>query len=131
MRIIKTTNAVVEMGTNEKKLGSMNVAKTILITIDKKINKRFQFSGLHTSNRTKRPLVAKRMVAVVESSFNSKQNIAEHIWSAIIIDTLHRPPGRAFFKTFTINLPFTIEVVGSMVKKNEGMPIVKVLISVH
>lgn len=122
---------MVEIGTNEKKLGSINIADTILITIDKKINKRFQLSGLQTSNRTKRPFVAKRIVAVVDSSLKSKQNIDEHICSSIIIEMLHNPPGRAFFKTFTINLPFTIDVVGSIVRKNEGIPIVNVLINVH
>ena len=120
-----------EIETNEKKLGNINITTIMLITIDKKIAKRFQFSGLHTSNRTKRPFVAKRIVAVVDSSFKSKENIDEQICNIIMIEMLHSPPGRAFFKTFTINLPFTIDVDGSIVRKNEGIPIVNVLINVH
>lgn len=96
--------------------------------IDISMASRFQLNGLQTSSNTNMPFVASNTVAIVDSSSKDRLNIFAYICKNIMSSKLHMPPGRAFLNTLRINLPWIRDVVGSMVRKNEGIPIVKALI---
>ena len=131
MSPIKTTNASIERLTSENRPERKTTANIIKTSIEKKIAKRFKLKGLQTSNKTEKPFVASKTVATVESSSNSNEKIDVKTCKAKIINILHIPPGKAFLKTFEINRPLTMAVVGCNVSKNPGRPMVSELMRVH
>ena len=89
------------------------------------------FSGLQTSCKTTRPVKPKSTAEIEEISPNPNENSLENICTDRIINKLQTPPGNAFLSTFFINLPRTRSVLGSIVNKNDGKPIVIALINVN